>query len=171
MKGRFRGNILHTVDQKGRVSIPMPFRRVLEEGDPDFVPGESQPQLVIVPRMHGRACITCYTMSAMQVLEERILDTEDADEKRLLLDSVIAKAQTVALDDNGRIVLSGRHRQVVGMGENALFVGMLEWFEIWPPEAREAEEGRADAALTALPPDRDPFRRLSGRLFPREGLQ
>ena len=44
---RFRGESLHKVDAKGRVSVPAAFRRVLEEGDPDFSRGSS-PNFVIV---------------------------------------------------------------------------------------------------------------------------
>ena len=33
---RFRGESVHKVDAKGRVSIPAAFRRVLEDGDPDW---------------------------------------------------------------------------------------------------------------------------------------
>ena len=39
MKGRFRGESVHKVDQKGRVSVPASFRRVIEEGDPDWGAG------------------------------------------------------------------------------------------------------------------------------------
>ena len=35
MARRFRGESVHKVDNKGRVSIPAPFRRILEEGDPE----------------------------------------------------------------------------------------------------------------------------------------
>ena len=35
MARRFRGESVHKVDAKGHVSIPAPFRRVLEEGDPN----------------------------------------------------------------------------------------------------------------------------------------
>ena len=46
MTRRFRGESLHKVDIKGRVSVPAAFRRVLEEGDPDFT-GGSFPNFVI----------------------------------------------------------------------------------------------------------------------------
>ena len=44
---RFRGEAENKVDSKGRVSIPAPFRRVLEEGDPDWSNGVN-PNFVIV---------------------------------------------------------------------------------------------------------------------------
>jgi len=36
---RFRGEAENKVDNKGRVSIPAAFRRILEEGDPDWSSG------------------------------------------------------------------------------------------------------------------------------------
>ena len=44
---RFRGEAENKVDAKGRISIPAPFRRILEEGDPDWSSGLN-PNLVIV---------------------------------------------------------------------------------------------------------------------------
>ena len=47
MTDRFRGEGIHKVDGKGRVSIPVLFRRVLESGDPDWTEGLN-PNAVIV---------------------------------------------------------------------------------------------------------------------------
>ena len=47
MSRRFRGESIHKVDGKGRVSIPAAFRRVLEENDPDYALGLN-PNLIIV---------------------------------------------------------------------------------------------------------------------------
>lgn len=43
----FRGESVHKVDSKGRVSIPANFRRVLEDNDPRWTAG-GNPELVIV---------------------------------------------------------------------------------------------------------------------------
>ena len=61
---RFRGESLHKVDAKGRVSVPAAFRRVLEEGDPDFT-GGSYPNFVVVYGGVRGNCLEGYTISAI----------------------------------------------------------------------------------------------------------
>jgi len=73
----FRGESVHKVDSKGRVSIPALFRRVLEAADPDWTDG-LQPNVVVV---YGGARI-CAKKSAsrtthLPVLIDAILDHVD----------------------------------------------------------------------------------------------
>ena len=68
MARRFRGESVHKVDSKGRVSVPAPFRRVLEEGDPDWTPG-ANPNLVLVYGRMGRNCLEGYSMKSMEEVE------------------------------------------------------------------------------------------------------
>ena len=65
---RFRGESLHKVDAKGRVSVPAPFRRVLEEGDPDFSIG-SNPNFVIVYGGVRGNCLEGYTLSSISKID------------------------------------------------------------------------------------------------------
>ena len=67
----FRGEGLHKVDAKGRVSIPALFRRVLEAGDPDWTEGLT-PNMVIVYGDHRRKYLECYTMEAMDEVDRQI---------------------------------------------------------------------------------------------------
>ena len=62
MARRFRGESHHKVDAKGRVSIPASFRRVIEQGDPNFIEGLN-PELVIVYGDHRRNYLECYTIT------------------------------------------------------------------------------------------------------------
>jgi MraZ protein len=43
----FYGEFTQKIDGKGRVSIPVDFRRALEQGDPDWAPG-GRPRVRIV---------------------------------------------------------------------------------------------------------------------------
>ncbi len=71
MSRRFRGESHNKVDAKGRVSIPASFRRVLEAGDPTWKSGEN-PELVIVYGDHRRSYLECYTMQAIEEVDDKI---------------------------------------------------------------------------------------------------
>jgi MraZ protein len=140
---RFRGESTHRVDQKGRVSIPAPFRRVLEEGDPDWSPG-AQPSLIISYGQRVRNCLDAYSIRGMETLEEAIAALPHGDERDLVERMLLTKSVHVAVDDTGRIVLPQKLREQIGLGEEAVFAGLGERFEIWSPGAYAEHEGRAD---------------------------
>ena len=64
---RFRGEAENKVDVKGRVSIPAAFRRILEEGDPDWSSG-SNPNLVIVYGRRNRKCLEGYSLESIEIV-------------------------------------------------------------------------------------------------------
>jgi MraZ protein len=142
---RFRGESTHKVDGKGRVSIPAPFRRVLEEGDPDWKDG-LQPQLVIVYGRHSntKKCLLGFSVEGIAKLEEQIDGLPFGEERERIERQLLTKSTYAAVDHTGRIVLTQKLREMLGIEDEAVFAGVGERFEIWEPAAYEAHEGLED---------------------------
>ena len=135
MARSFRGISEHKVDAKGRVSIPAAFRRVLEEGDPDWKSGEQPNFVLIYGRQKGR-CIEGYTINGIEEVEAEIRSLErDSKERKRREREMAAQSGDMKVDPNGRIVLSEDTRAAFGISDKAVFVGMIDKFEIWEPEA------------------------------------
>jgi MraZ protein len=136
---RFRGESVHKVDTKGRVSIPASFRRVLEEGDPDWEGGKA-PSLVIIHGRNERPRLECFTIRAMDEIDAIVSTYPAFSEEREELEYFLNTQSTyAALDENGRIVLGAKLRETIGLGDEAVFAGMGESFNIWDPEAYAAD--------------------------------
>ena len=165
MVRRFRGEGLHKVDAKGRVSIPAHFRRVLEANDPGWTDGLN-PELVIGNGDHRRKYLECYTVKAIEEVDEKIEALPRGSKERSILARLFS-AQSVHtnVDETGRLVLPLKLREKIGLtvpGE-ALFLAAGDTFQIWKPETYGAEEeARTEAWLDELPDDVDPLVFLDG---------
>ncbi|MEM6466057.1 MAG: division/cell wall cluster transcriptional repressor MraZ [Pseudomonadota bacterium] len=167
MGRRFRGESNHKVDGKGRVSIPAPFRRVLEEGDPDWTPG-ANPNLVLVYGRKGRRCLEGYSMTSMEAVDDMVSALPRYSREREILERMLNTQSTYAqVDENGRMVLSPRLRELVGVTNEATFAGMGDKFQIWEPKAFEADMTAIDSWLDEQPSENDPFALLDA--LPRSG--
>jgi MraZ protein len=147
---RFRGESVHKVDQKGRVSVPAPFRRVLEEGDPDWQPG-ANPNLVLIYGFPGRPRLEGYTMQGVTELDEAVSRMPRFSRKRAIMERFLnTKSVYAQVDENGRLVLSAKLRELIGLQEEAVFAGMGEHFQIWAPAAFEEDDEDLAAALAEV---------------------
>ena len=161
MARRFRGESVHKVDGKGRVSIPAPFRRVLEEGDPDWTSG-SNPNLVLVYGRKGRNCLEGYSMKSMEEVDDMIsalpMYSPDREvlERRINTQSIYAQ-----VDENGRMVLPAKLREMVKISGEAVFAGMGDKFQIWAPEEYAQDTVKLDTWLDAREEEQDPFALLN----------
>ncbi len=54
------------------------------------------------------------------------------------------------IDDNGRLVLSARLRELVDIKNQAVLVGMGDKFQIWEPDAYAADMKDIDDQLSSL---------------------
>lgn len=162
MARRFRGESVHKVDSKGRVSIPADFRSVLREGHPDL-PADAQPQLVLIYGANGKKCLEGYTISGADALDDEVESLPRGSTERIVLERAINTHSTyLTLDPNGRIVLSQKLKDRIGVTDEAFFAGMGRRFQIWEPSEYEADQARIDAWLAENAEGSDPLTLLGG---------
>lgn len=162
MKDIFRGEVHSKVDQKARVSIPAPFRRVLEAGDPDRSGG--RPRLVLVYGDPRNPCAEGFTAAKMDQIVTRIMNAPDdtpnlATVRRIMIQMSVE----VEVDDDGRIVLPPRVRDKLGVstgdlskGFEATFAGAGDRFTLWKRDSYDAhQESQFARDLERLPGEGD----------------
>ena len=141
----FRGSFEHTVDAKGRVSVPSKFR--------DLIADRYDGRMVMT--MDFDQCLTVYPLEEWEKLEEKIrtlpvMKQEVKDFMRFLFSS----ATECELDKQGRILIPPSHRERAGIAKNVLVVGIMNKIEIWDAKAWEARNsqnsGKIGEALAAL---------------------
>ena len=154
---RFRGESVHKVDQKGRVSVPAPFRRVIEEGDPDWASGQN-PTFILIHGMPSGNCLDCFTIEGAGKLDDKVSKMGSFSKERRALERLLNTQSSYGqVDENGRIVLPQRLREMFALDEEALFAGMGEHFQIWAPNAYREDMAGIDGWRAGLDPDSDPF--------------
>ncbi len=163
MGRRFRGESHHKVDSKGRVSIPASFRRVLEAEDPNWKSGEN-PELVIVYGGDKQKYLECYTMRAVEEIDGQIdALPRGAPQRRALEQLFYTQSVESSVDETGRLVLSAKLRQKIGLEGEAFFASRGEKFHIWNPGIYESEElAKTQRWLEEQGEDFDPLIFLDG---------
>ncbi|MEL7114834.1 MAG: division/cell wall cluster transcriptional repressor MraZ [Pseudomonadota bacterium] len=158
MARRFRGEFHQKVDGKGRVSIPAQFRRVLEAGDPNWSTGQS-PEFVIVYGDHRRSYLECYTIEAIDEVDDQISALPRGSVERRMLERLFSgQSLSTNVDETGRLVLPAKLRQKIGLEGEAFFIATGDTFQIWKTETFEAEEqSKTEAWLEDFPDDFDPL--------------
>ena len=102
MGRRFRGEGLHKVDSKGRVSIPALFRRVIESCDPNWKEG-LRPELIIVYGDERRKFIECYTIEAIEEVDSKIDNLPRGSLERKTLERLFhGQSIPTSIDETGR---------------------------------------------------------------------
>ena len=160
MAQRFRGESVHKVDSKGRVSIPALFRRVLESADPAWAEGLT-PNVVIVYGGKSQNYLEAYTIEAINEVDDKIARLPRGSKARRALEHRFnAQSLPTQTDDTGRLVLPAKLREKIGVTGEALFVAMGDTFQIWAPDAFEARNADIEDWLDEQGEDFDPLELL-----------
>lgn len=132
----YLGSFLHQIDEKGRLSLPAPFRR--ESGEQTLVLVHVFPEnLTVFPES---------TWAEMAERLRRRMREEPASRAWAL--RVTANAVEAAPDKQGRILVPQRLQDAVGIAGPTLVVGAIDRIELWNPErfGTATAETPADAA-------------------------
>ena len=117
----FRGRHTHSLDAKGRVSIPAAYREELQPA-PEQVPFLTAHQ----------ECLRIYSAEAWIPYEEKLLaeaaiDPDAQDLARLVISSV----EEAPIDKQGRILVPQYLREHAGLGKDVVFAGVGPTVELW----------------------------------------
>ena len=131
---RFIGRFPHTIDDKGRLSIPSRFRQTLQDR------GQN-----ILVRTDFDSCVTAYPLEVWARLEEKIQNRSNFEKDiRAFLRLFYSGASESPVDGQGRILVPPQHREKAGLNREVMIVGALNRIEIWDRE-------RWDQFLSASP--------------------
>ncbi len=149
MARRFRGSDTFKVDAKGRVSIPAPFRRVIEASDPDWKEG-LRPNIVIVYGPESQDWLDVYSMEAVHEMDAQIALMQRGSPERLMMEELVyGQSFEAQIDDDGRLTIPQKYRDRIGLKSEAFFISAGDYFRIWNPETYESKAARLSARLAS----------------------
>lgn len=127
----FMGRYNHTVDPKGRLSIPAKYREVLGE------------EFVVSKGMDG--CLFVYAEDDWKVFEGKLASLPLINqEARQFARFFLSGAQYVTVDKQGRILVPQDLRDFAGLEKDVVLAGMGSRIEIWSLEKWEENSSQVD---------------------------
>lgn len=126
----FRGQFQHSIDAKGRTSLPARFRDSLDScGDPRFVltSGLFDP------------CLHLFPLKAWEELEEKIAQLPSLDPHVVRFRRLyVSAACECEADKAGRVLIPNHLREKADLKKDVLWAGMGRHLELWSQAAWDA---------------------------------
>lgn len=124
----FRGSFEHSIDDKGRVNIPVSFRKVLL--------GLQDERLVVTKFLlkfqNVFRCLDVYPQAEWEKLEQELLNKPRFDENLVKIENFyLNNAQECSVDKQGRILLPPMLRDYAALQKDVVFASALKKFRIW----------------------------------------
>jgi MraZ protein len=123
----FAGEFRCKLDDKGRFFIPSSIRELLDKGKPDqtksvmFVRGQTE-------------CLWLYAVPDWENKLARARETLDDDQSRLFMHFIVSETMGSEIDRSGRICVPRRLRELSGIEEEIVVIGMYDKLELWSLE-------------------------------------
>jgi MraZ protein len=127
----FLGEFVHTIDVKGRLTVPARFRADLTAG-------------LVVTRGIDR-CLAIYPLEEWKQLAQQVSALPMTDRRaRAFRRLVFANASDAALDKQGRVLIPPRLREYASLDSEVVVTGLNTYVEVWNPESWGEERERVE---------------------------
>ncbi len=136
----FLGHYVHSLDDKGRLTIPARFRDELSGA-------------IVITRGFDR-CLTVYPLEVWNQIAQKVNASSLTDPRgRTLRRFFFADAMLAELDQQGRVLLPDHLREYAGLNltTEVVVVGLDRFLELWTPQWWEEANARQTEIL-----DEDP---------------
>ncbi len=137
----FIGQYSAKIDSKNRVFLPAAYRRYfLTSVSAD---AEVPDVTLVVRKDFFENCLVIYPESQWRAEVEKVrsrLNRFDSTQQ-MVYRKMVSEAVEIPLDASGRILIPRVLLDKVGIGQQALFVGMEQTIEVWAPSVAEARSG------------------------------
>lgn len=121
----YLGSFTHSLDDKGRVSMPASFRK-----------GSAEARFVLA--QVNEPALTLYPESTWSSVEERLREVmRRQPESRMWVLDKVANAVEVIPDSQGRILIPARLQKAANLDGQVQLIGAIDRIELWNPSAFE----------------------------------
>jgi MraZ protein len=129
----FIGQYNHSIDEKGRMNMPVKFRREVSEG-------------VVVTRGLDH-CLFVYPKSEWQHMAEKLAKLPITQKSsRAFARLMLAGAFDAELDSQGRIMIPEHLREYAGVKKHVIVAGLYNRVEIWDEDAWKGYQAKTEQA-------------------------
>ena len=128
----FQGETAVTLDDKGRVAIPVAYRAQVADTCAN--------RLVLTYNPFERGCLWIFPQTVWEPLRDQVNALAKAKPAhRAVQMKLVGAAALVEPDGNGRILLPASQRSATGIEKRAVLLGMGDKFELWGEQAHLAK--------------------------------
>ncbi len=125
----FTGQHVNKIDSKGRISVPAPFRALVQS--------RGQSGVALYPSLDF-PCIEGCGMDRIEKVAESLPDDPlPGQREEAIAHLLIGNVREALFDAGGRIVLPDDFLAIANLSDQATFVGLNHIFQIWEPAAYE----------------------------------
>lgn len=150
----FRGLFEHSIDAKGRTSLPSRFRQLLRDSNAEIEQSSKsvgpKPSMILTTGIER--CLVAYPLSEWRAFEAKLAALPQFDPAVVQLKRIyVAGATECSVDRHGRLLIPPMLREYARLDGELVWAGMVTTIEVWAKDgwADQAQSLRTDPSAIA----------------------